>query len=151
MNSEDRFLLVNAVHPHWEDKLVLSGDARKLITRATSGDTGVYELSADALTVTWDKWPKERFVKRKELYVFEAVPFPSASKPEINSFDIFDTLVARRCVLPDEIFRLVERRTGYSGFAEVRKKKWKRLERTQRQVFDQASYRRQSSFRHRNG
>jgi hypothetical protein len=85
MNSEDKFLLVNAVHPHWEDKLVLSGDARKLITRAASGDTGVYELSADALTVTWDKWPKERFVKRQEVYVFEPVPSPSASKPEIES------------------------------------------------------------------
>jgi hypothetical protein len=37
-----------------------------------------------------------------------------------RSFDLFDTLMARRCVNPHEIFHLVERASGYNGFAQIR-------------------------------
>lgn len=38
----------------------------------------------------------------------------------VNSFDIFDTLLARRCITPDGIARELERRYGATGFAELR-------------------------------
>ncbi len=40
----------------------------------------------------------------------------------INSFDIFDTLIARFCVDPQEIFHHVERVTGWPNFAYYRQK-----------------------------
>ncbi|PBC08105.1 hypothetical protein CK230_23695 [Mesorhizobium sp. WSM3859] len=42
------------------------------------------------------------------------------SKPTVRSFDLFDTLVARRCVEPREVFRIVEMRAKRIGFAEAR-------------------------------
>jgi hypothetical protein len=41
--------------------------------------------------------------------------------PEVCSFDIFDTLVARRCVSPHSIFDAVEKKSGLKSFAEVRR------------------------------
>lgn len=38
----------------------------------------------------------------------------------LRSFDIFDTLLARRCVEPHAIFRAVEAKAGHPGFAEMR-------------------------------
>ena len=38
----------------------------------------------------------------------------------IQSFDLFDTLVARRCFAPLEIFAAVERKSGVAGFAHHR-------------------------------
>ena len=40
----------------------------------------------------------------------------------INSFDIFDTLIARFCIDPDQIFLQVEQKTGFKNFADYRKK-----------------------------
>lgn len=39
---------------------------------------------------------------------------------KVHSFDIFDTLVARRCIEPKNIFHELEHRTGLSGFAGQR-------------------------------
>jgi hypothetical protein len=39
----------------------------------------------------------------------------------MRSFDIFDTLVARRCVYPHEIFLAVETKTDFHGFVEMRR------------------------------
>ncbi len=39
---------------------------------------------------------------------------------EYRSFDIFDTLLARRCVRPHDIFRFVEAKAEYRGFTEMR-------------------------------
>jgi hypothetical protein len=44
----------------------------------------------------------------------------NAERPIGQSFDLFDTLVARRCVEPHDIFRIVEQRAKYAGFAEAR-------------------------------
>jgi hypothetical protein len=38
----------------------------------------------------------------------------------VRSFDLFDTLVARRCVDPHNVFHLVEARTGHYGYAKAR-------------------------------
>jgi hypothetical protein len=40
----------------------------------------------------------------------------------INSFDIFDTLLARRCVSPSAIFKLVEKKSGLRDFVSIRTK-----------------------------
>lgn len=38
----------------------------------------------------------------------------------VQSFDLFDTLVARRCMAPLDVFRRVEEKSGYVGFATRR-------------------------------
>jgi hypothetical protein len=45
----------------------------------------------------------------------------SATLPVGRSFDLFDTLIARRCVHPHEIFDIVERMSGRDGFASARR------------------------------
>lgn len=42
-------------------------------------------------------------------------------KPSIRTFDIFDTLIARRCVRPDGIFATIGAAIGHAGFVELRK------------------------------
>jgi FMN phosphatase YigB (HAD superfamily) len=37
-----------------------------------------------------------------------------------KTYDIFDTLIARRCVYPHQIFAIVEARSGVEGFAKAR-------------------------------
>lgn len=39
---------------------------------------------------------------------------------DIISFDIFDTLIMRKVLYPDDLFELVEIKSGISGFAEMR-------------------------------
>lgn len=41
-------------------------------------------------------------------------------KPLVRSFDLFDTLIARRCIDPKEIFPIVEKRQKIRGFAQAR-------------------------------
>jgi hypothetical protein len=41
-------------------------------------------------------------------------------RPRIQTFDLFDTLVARRCIYPTDVFRAVERKAGVAGFAQLR-------------------------------
>ncbi len=38
----------------------------------------------------------------------------------IKTWDIFDTLIARRCVLPQTVFQIVERATNSIGFVQAR-------------------------------
>ena len=45
----------------------------------------------------------------------------SAERRQVNSFDVFDTLIARRCIEPERIFDSVERRLGVPGFARHRR------------------------------
>lgn len=44
----------------------------------------------------------------------------SANLPRVRSFDLFDTLVARRCIHPRAIFESMEARLGLPGFAVQR-------------------------------
>src|SRR5271157_4142693 len=39
---------------------------------------------------------------------------------KIRSFDIFDTIIGRRCGTPLRMFEEVERATGYLGFVQAR-------------------------------
>lgn len=38
----------------------------------------------------------------------------------MRSFDVFDTLIARKCIFPEEIFAFVGQETGIAGFARLR-------------------------------
>jgi hypothetical protein len=49
-----------------------------------------------------------------------AAPQAMDNRPLVNSFDVFDTLIARRCIEPTRIFETVERRLGLPGFARQR-------------------------------
>jgi hypothetical protein len=42
------------------------------------------------------------------------------SRPAVDSFDVFDTLIARRCVDPHSVFATLEATHGISGFAGLR-------------------------------
>lgn len=44
-----------------------------------------------------------------------------AHRPVQRSFDIFDTLIARRCIWPGAVFDEVERRSGLAGVAAARR------------------------------
>ena len=39
---------------------------------------------------------------------------------DIISFDIFDTLIVRKVTRPEDIFRIIEKKTGIKGFAKTR-------------------------------
>ncbi|HEY1930637.1 MAG TPA: hypothetical protein VGG99_01370 [Acetobacteraceae bacterium] len=44
-----------------------------------------------------------------------------SSRPSVRSFDLFDTLVARRCHEAVAVFHAMEQRTGFKGFAACRR------------------------------
>jgi len=50
-----------------------------------------------------------------------ASPASARPKPRVRTFDVFDTLIARRCVDPGVVFDLVEQRIGRVGFAQARR------------------------------
>ncbi len=45
---------------------------------------------------------------------------PPAERPRVHSFDLFDTLIARRCISPLVVYQLVEQRSGVVGLAQAR-------------------------------
>lgn len=45
----------------------------------------------------------------------------AAVKPRVTTWDVFDTLIARRCIDPAIVFDLVEQRAGLPGFAQARR------------------------------
>ena len=47
-------------------------------------------------------------------------PSRSDSRPLVRSFDMFDTLVARRCIEPHAVFQEMERRSGITNLASAR-------------------------------
>jgi hypothetical protein len=42
-------------------------------------------------------------------------------RPKVRSFDVFDTLITRRCVSPEIVFDLVEAKSGRVGFGQARR------------------------------
>lgn len=46
---------------------------------------------------------------------------PASARRSVRSFDIFDTLIARRCFEPARIFEAVEHRSGFANFAALRR------------------------------
>ena len=44
----------------------------------------------------------------------------SVAKKTLRSWDVFDTLIARRCIFPTRIFSMVEQRSKVKGFATLR-------------------------------
>lgn len=53
------------------------------------------------------------------VHRFDEIPGDD-NAPMVFSFDLFDTLIARRCFEPKAIFQLVEEKSGVSGFARWR-------------------------------
>ena len=49
-------------------------------------------------------------------------------KSVVRSFDLFDTLITRRCKDPSAVFEIVEARSGVRGFARARKKAEERVQ-----------------------
>ncbi len=45
---------------------------------------------------------------------------PTAPALPVNSFDVFDTLIARRCITSDSVFARMERELAWPGFARLR-------------------------------
>ena len=46
---------------------------------------------------------------------------PAAPPSPVDSFDVFDTLIARRCIAPDGVFARMERELAWPGFARLRR------------------------------
>lgn len=62
--------------------------------------------------------PASEYAQTSSFHILEENS--STSHAKIQSFDLFDTLVARRCYDPLEIFRIVERKAGLRNFAHKR-------------------------------
>ncbi|MGP4692673.1 hypothetical protein [Agrobacterium cavarae] len=75
--------------------------------------------------------PALGYVETANFHVLEENSSDSHTK--IQSFDLFDTLVARRCSDPLEIFRIVERKSAVAGFADMR-------HRTEMSIFGRRTY-----------
>lgn len=79
------------------------------IASATRNDDGTVSLIGAFLLV-----PGESVHRFDEIRTEDGLP-------EVFSFDLFDTLVARRCFEPTAIFRLVEAKSGVRDFARLRR------------------------------
>lgn len=55
------------------------------------------------------------------LQTLPALGRSAVNRPRVRSFDVFDTLIARRCIEPLRVFELVEERAGVPGFARARR------------------------------
>ncbi|MCX7901677.1 MAG: FkbM family methyltransferase [Burkholderiaceae bacterium] len=51
---------------------------------------------------------------------FAASPAAAAPRRLLRTFDVFDTLIARHCIRPEQLFVEMERRSGLGGFAQAR-------------------------------
>lgn len=60
----------------------------------------------------------------------------TAIKPEVRTFDLFDTLIARRCIHPRKIFEQMEKRLDQPGFAARRVQAERELAGTQYTLTD---------------
>lgn len=58
-----------AVHRHWTGHLLLSESDGSVRVEGTD-TTGRYQLDGDHLTIFWDQFPKEEFLRQEDLYVF---------------------------------------------------------------------------------
>jgi hypothetical protein len=52
--------------------------------------------------------------------IFDDVAGIGTKHPPVNSFDVFDTLIARRCIDPQLVFAALETTHGLEGFARLR-------------------------------
>ena len=55
------------------------------------------------------------------IFIDAAALQPATERPLVDSFDVFDTLIARRCIDPLLVFEAVEAATGVAGFAAARR------------------------------
>ncbi|TRL43004.1 hypothetical protein [Rhizobium straminoryzae] len=88
-----------------------------------TGDT-LYLIGAHGETATpvASALPQAAAAERQAT---EAVPNAAASsdpRPLVRTFDVFDTLIARRCIEPSGVFAIIEERSGLKGFAAARRK-----------------------------
>ena len=133
---------VRARHPHWDGHLLLLAD--HVLVHAEAGSRGSFTRQGNVLTAQWDEHDAETFLLVDDVYVSTRFPpgsardaasgHPSstdgvtsrpaasgnAKLPTINCFDVFDTLLARRCGEPVNIFRAVETKAEFPGFTGIR-------------------------------
>jgi hypothetical protein len=65
-------------HPHWQGRLIISPDG-KTIRHEEYESTGKFDWDGKCLTVYWDNYPSEKFIKVADLFVAEAL-FIEATK-----------------------------------------------------------------------
>lgn len=133
---------VQALHPHWEGHLLLSAD--HVLVHAETGSRGTYTRSGELLTARWDEYDEETFLLEGKNYVSTKFTDKSCNGstqdhpwsidvvgsnltssrakelPTVDCFDVFDTLLARRCGEPVNIFRSVELKANLPDFANMR-------------------------------
>jgi len=62
--------IVDAVHPHWTGRLILSETDNSVVHQG-HGTRGTYRLVDGVLTVRWDKFEPDRFIERDGAYVHQ--------------------------------------------------------------------------------
>jgi hypothetical protein len=109
---------VCAVHPRWQGFLLLSNSDDRVV-HESHDSKGTYKSTGRLLRIAWEKFAPEEFVDLDGTYTHRSL-VDDAERWEVHSFDIFDTLLARHCVEPRNIFVAVEKKSNHSGFAELR-------------------------------
>ncbi len=109
---------VCAIHPRWQGFLLLS-DSDDTVVHESHDSKGTYQSIGRLLRIAWEKFTPEEFVDVDGTYTHRSL-VADTEKWEVHSFDIFDTLLARHCVEPRNIFAAVEKKSNCSGFAELR-------------------------------
>lgn len=96
--------------------------------RPQTGDT-LYLIGANGETITSVASVRDPTIPAQTAPGTSAVrdgerkaPVPVDTRPLVRTFDVFDTLIARRCIEPAGIFAIIEERSGLKGFAAARRK-----------------------------
>lgn len=66
--NQKKIDFVHAVHPHWESDLAIIPEKNRLIHTGNKS-FGDYEISDNLLTIRWDDWPAETFIRNGENFV----------------------------------------------------------------------------------
>ena len=128
LSAASRWFSLRGVWREAVGGLVWHPNGRDLLISLTVEDQEIWlaTVSAEAVEASLVELPQLLSVDdllgrpdpRREAFAREgAVPL---NLPAVRSFDLFDTLMARRCVTAVEVFKTVERTSSHAGFAHSR-------------------------------
>ncbi|MBS1023534.1 hypothetical protein JK207_16235 [Gluconobacter cerinus] len=80
---------------------------------------GKYKKHSEEILISWSDSTESTYMVDGSFLI--DIKDLTVNKNKIKTFDIFDTLIARRCFHPDNIFVAVEKTTKFENFFTIRK------------------------------